>query len=206
MPIFSYKAHLNDEHDTFLFFADGFVPEERSNVTNLPKAVLPPFETLPSYLIASKILGYATYQDEARKLLSMLSKNCLRYLNTHRPIMRQFITIKPAYLRTEKLNDNSMIVHGKYEWRNVKKYVWEDVNCYKGQCSEAEQKKIEALRELQVKKGGETMSLPGRTGPDYPKPPVMPGLVIVPGDALKAFEKQISYKPEELAKNILNYE
>ena len=137
---------------TFLFIADGLAPpEERSNETNLPKEVLPPFETLPSYLIASKILGYATYQDEARKLLSMLSKNCLRYLNTHRPIMRQFITIKPTHLRTEKLNDNSLIVGGKYEWRNVKKYVMEEINCYKNQATEADQKKIEALHELQKK-------------------------------------------------------
>ena len=149
MPIFAYKAHVLDEFTTFLYIADGFSPPEwRSRTTNLPKEVLPPFETLPSYFIASKILGYATYQDEARKLLSMLSTNCLRYLNTHRPIMRQFITIKPKHLRTERLNDNSTICGGKYEWRNVKKYVMDDVNCYKEQTTEAEQKKIEELRKI----------------------------------------------------------
>ena len=83
----------DDETHTFLFFADALRVEEVDATTGELIKVRPPLVKLPSFYIAAHILGYLTYQDEVRRLLNLSSRNCGRYLSTHRPILRKFVKV-----------------------------------------------------------------------------------------------------------------
>ena len=96
MLIFAYKKRVIDQHRTFLFLADALKPLEIDANTGKEIKVQAPFKNLPSFIIAANVLGYLTYQDEVRRLLHLLSRNCgIRYINTHRHILRKFVVTRP---------------------------------------------------------------------------------------------------------------